>query len=216
MKKMILPVLLIVTTVTGCGRRERAPEEYINADGLVVFTSTTEDPAKLTPLFTETTTAPAVKRLSYSFTGTKMDLMLDDKVVKTLQLSYTEAAPPEDSDVVIKDFDLDGYYDVFVFYSGHTENRGEYYTYDPEKENFTENKALNEIGRLLEPGPDNTMIEKYTLGYIDRTVEYNWEGGKLKAFRKTEEYADSYDPEKKHKDIYSYDKNGDPVLESSN
>lgn len=215
MKKMILPLLLCLSVLGGCGQREKAPEEYINADGLVVFTSTTEDPAKLTPLFTETTTAPPVKQLSYAFTGSKMDIMLDGTTVRTLQLSYPESDPPEDSDVVIKDFDGDGYYDIFVYYSGHTENRGDYYRYDPQKENFADADELNKIGRLLEPGPDNTMTEKYMLGYIERTVEYKWDNGKLIPVKQTEVYDDSYDPKKKHTDVYSFDKNGNPVLESS-
>lgn len=215
MKKMILPLLLCAGVLSGCSQREKAPEEYINADGLVVFTSTTEDPSKLTPLFTETTTAPPIKKLSYAFTGSEMDIMLDDKTVKTLQLSYPASDPPVDSDVVIKDFNLDGYYDIFIFYSGHTENRGEYYIYDPQQENFVEDKEMNRIGRLMEPGPDDTMIEHYMLGYIDRTVEYKWDNGKLKPFKKTEVYDDSYDPKKKHTDVYSFDKNGNPVLETS-
>lgn len=215
MKKYTILMTFLPVLLCSCSSKNVNTEEHVDARNFKVYNSTTPSPDAITPLLTETTTAPPPKRLSYAFTGNELELLLDEQVVKTIELQFPAEDPPTENDVVISDFDLDGYYDVFVYYYGHPDNLGDYYTFDPSSETFKESESLNEVGRFMVVNPDNTLSATYPVGNIERTVLYKWEDKKLKAFEKREVYPDIFDNTKTHTDVYKYNKFDQPYLDET-
>ena len=209
-KQLLITAVLLSAVLFSCGRDKDDPEAHIRTENFTVYT-TSPVPQTATQAFTESFTAPTEeKKFSYALNGSTVELRINDRLVKSLDYYY----PPDEKYISVADFDFDGYLDIFIPYELSYTGYGYYYCYLPEKNDFALNDELMEVNRLMKIGPDNTLVEEQDDGYIDRFTFYQWDGNKLKKIRKTETYI-SYNDQKKHTDIYTYDSKGNETLEDT-
>lgn len=116
-------------------------------------------------------------RYTYSVNENSVDVLLDGKIVQTLECDYT----PDDR-LFFEDYDFDGYSDLFVMVkNGAMFSAGTYFHYVPGNGLFEKWDELNKIGRKMIVNAENsTLREKnhnddYWLEYFD----YKWENNKL-------------------------------------
>lgn len=205
---LIIPALLILTS---CGNNNKALEDYVIAEDFVVYPEYTLPQSSIEPE-TTTTPIPESRIISYNLKDTDVELIVDGKTVNTLKHEYI----PDTNNIVVGDFNYDGYDDIFVPYenSGSSTIYGDYYCYIPVENNFTKNSELAKIGKILTIEGDDILSEKYYDPYKDYLIEYKWTDGKLNPFRKTETYTSAEDYQQ-HTNIYGYTEDGSEYLESS-
>lgn len=195
----IFPALAFCFTLSSCNKNKN-PEDYVTAENFVVHTSTDFPDSAKTFLNTNTESSEKTK-LTYAFDGTNVELLINDKPVKTIENYYI----PDTSAIVVADFNSDGYDDIFIPYSDPTDY-GCYYCYNYAKNDFYEDNQLNEIGKIMSVSDNRTLLLDQSDNSTERTIEYQWFGNDLKAIQKTEIYKD--ENKVSHKDVYKYDENG--------
>ncbi|MCM1133409.1 MAG: hypothetical protein NC340_08055 [Ruminococcus flavefaciens] len=212
MKKSIILIIPAVLSLVSCGNSSKNPEDYVRAENFVVYPEYSLPQTDILPEISE----PEViepKVISYNLKDTDVELLVDGEVVKTLKHEYI----PDTNNIIIGDFNYDGYDDIFVPYENSTSGGsifGDYYCYIPIENNFTKNSELAKMGKLLTIAGNDILSEKLYDSYNDVLMEYKWTDGKLKPFRKTELYT-SVDDYQQHRNIYSYTEDGSEYLESS-
>lgn len=209
-KQLLITALLLSAVLASCSRKDEDPEAHIRTENFTVFT-TSPVPQTATQSFTQEFTAPAEeKKFTYALNGTTVELRINDRLVKTLDYYYT----PDEKYISVADFDFDGFQDIFIPYENSYSGYGYYYCYLPEKNDFVLNDELMEVNRLMKVGDDKTLVEEQDDGYIDRFIIYQWDGNRLKKYRKTETYK-SVNDDKMHTDIYTYDSKGNESLQDT-
>lgn len=211
MKKSIILIFPALLALVSCGNNNKNPEDYVIAENFTVYPDYTLPQYPIEPEISETTTVE-VKSVAYNIKDTDIELLVDGKVVNTLKHEYV----PDESNIVIGDFNYDSYDDIFVPYENSSSYSifGDYYCYIPVENNFTKNSELAKIGRILTIEGDDILSEKLYDEYTDVRIEYKWTNGKLNPFRKTEIYTSSEDYQQ-HTNIYGYTEDGSEYLESS-
>ena len=211
MKKLIFLTVFSAVMLTSCGNNNKNPEDYIKAENFVVYPEYSLPQSSIEPE-TTTTVIPESRVISYNLKDTDIELIVDGEIVNTLKHEYI----PDINNIVLGDFNYDGYDDIFVPYenSGSYTIYGDYYCYIPAENNFTKNSELAKINKILNITGDDILSEKLYDEYTDVFMEYKWIDGKLKPFRKTELYT-SVEDYQQHKNIYSYTEDGSEYLESS-
>ncbi len=212
MKKSILLIIPALLMLTSCGNKDKNPEDYVRAENFVVYPEYTLPKSSIEPETTTTTAISESRMISYNLKDTDVELIVDGKIVNTLKHEYI----PDINNIVVGDFNYDGYDDIFIPYenSGSNTIHGDYYCYVPVENNFAKNSELAKIGKILTIDGNNILSEKYYDSYKDYLIEYKWTDGKLNPFRKTETYTSSEDY-LQHTNIYSYTEDGSEYLESS-
>lgn len=211
MKKSIFLIISAILMLSSCGNNNKTLEDYVIAEDFVVYPEYTLPQSSIEPE-TTTTAIPESRIISYSLKDTDVELIVDGKTVNTLKHEYI----PDINNIVVGDFNYDGYDDIFVPYenSGSYTIYGDYYCYIPVENNFTKNSELTKIGKILTIEGENILSERQDDEYTERLMEYKWTDGKLNPFRKTETYTSSEDY-LQHTNIYSYTEDGSEYLESS-
>ncbi len=209
-KQLLITAVLLSAVLSGCGSKNDDPASHITTENFKVYSSTSL-PEAATQSMTEAFTAPTEEtRFTYALNGTTVELRINDRLVKTLEYYYT----PDEKYISVADFDFDGHDDIFIPYENSYSGYGYYYCYLPEKNDFALNDALMDVNRLMRVTVNNTLVEEQDDGYIDRFIEYKWEGNKLVKIRKTETYK-SFNDDKMHTDIYKYDSKGVEYLDDT-
>lgn len=210
-KSIILIIPAAVLMLTSCGNKDRNPEEYVVAEDFTVYPEYSLPKSDMVSEQSETETVET-KLITYNLKDTDVELLVDGKVVNTLKHTYT----PDINNIVVGDFNYDGYDDIFVPYenSGSYQIFGDYYCYVPIENNFTKNNELAKIGKILNIEGENILSEKQDDEYTNRVFEYKWTDGKLNQFKKTETYTSTEDG-MIHTNVYSYTEDGSEYLESS-
>ncbi|MDE6789685.1 MAG: hypothetical protein K2J47_10265 [Ruminococcus sp.] len=211
MKKIFFLTVFAVVVLTSCGNNNKNPEDYVRAENFVVYPEYSLPQSSIEPE-TTTTAIPESKIISYNLKDTDIELIVDGEIVSTLKHEYI----PDINNIVLGDFNYDGYDDIFIPYenSGSYIIYGDYYCYIHAENNFTKNSELAKIGKILTIDGENILSEKQYDEYTDVLIEYKWTDGKLNPFRKTETYTSSEDY-LQHTNIYSYTEDGSEYLESS-
>ena len=212
-KRLLLTTVIMAASACSCSSNNKSPEEYVNSDALIVYESTEIPDANKTPL-TVVTATPEQKRMTYAFNGTKVEIMLGEEEIGEIETFYPESTPPQSSDIVLGDFNFDGCGDIFIYQQGHEGEAGTYYCFDPEKKCFVSNEQLNNIGKLLSHGDDDTLVDKYEADGIKNALYYKWDGNELKTVKRTETYIDLTD-NMEHTNIYEYNEKGEAVLSTA-
>lgn len=211
MKKSIFLIIPAVLTLCSCGEKSKNLEDYVVAENFVIYPEYTLPQSSIEP---ETTTTAAIepKIISYNLKNTDVELLVDGKIVSTLKHEYI----PDVNNIVVGDFNYDGYDDIFIPYENSSSYNiyGDYYCYIPLENNFTKNSELAKIGKILTIAGDGILSEKQYDEYTEVLMEYKWTDGKLKSFRKTETYTSSEDWQQ-HTNVYSYTEDGSEYLETS-
>ena len=212
MKKLIFAAALASASLLlfSCGNRNRDPEEYVRTENFTVYETTAIAEDSTRAFNPEQDNTSKDVRFSYALNGNTVELIINDREVSSLDFYYT----PDEKYISVDDFNFDGYNDIFIPNENAELGYGSYYCYIPENKDFKENDELNEIGRIMKKTADNTLIDNQNDGYTDRYIEYQWSGGKLKAFRKTEIYTD-YSDGKVHTDVYMFNAKGMEYLAES-
>lgn len=211
MKKSIILIIPVLFMLTSCGNNNKNPEDYVRAENFVVYPEYTLPQSSIEPETAATTTTES-RIISYNLKDTDVELLVDGKTVNTLKHEYI----PDTNNIVVGDFNYDGYDDIFIPYenSGSYNIYGDYYCYIPVENDFTKNGELAKVGRILTIDGNDILSEKYSDTYNSYFVEYKWTDGKLNPFRKTETYTSAEDG-LQHQNIYSYTEDGSEYLESS-
>ena len=208
--KLLLTTVFVTAAACSCSSNNKSPEEYVNSDALIVYESTEIPEANKTPL-TVVTAAPEQKRMTYAFNGTNVEIMLGDEEIGEIATGYPADNPPQSSDIILGDFNFDGCGDIFIYNEGHEGEAGTYYCFDSKDRQFVSNEQLNNIGKLLSHGEDDTLIDNYEADGRKIALYYQWDKGELKTVKRTETYTDITD-NMEHTDTYEFDKNGEAVL----
>lgn len=179
--------------------------DYVTDENFKVYTDTTypQQPVDLVDSISE---ANSRKRLSYALNGPRVELLLDNVLIKVLEFNYTPSA----ENISVADFNFDSYDDIFIPYES-PPDYGTYFCYDPEKNSFVENNELNAIGRITKVTDEGIITEDRSDDLTQRYIEYQWTNGKLKAFKKTETFKSAENGEI-ITNIYSYDEKGNEYL----
>lgn len=179
--------------------------DYVTDENFKVYTDTTypQQPVDVVDSISEINSR---KRLSYALNGSRVELLLDNVLVKVLDFNYTPSA----ENITVADFNFDGYDDIFVPYES-PPDYGTYFCYDPDKNSFVENKELNAIGRITKITAEGIITEDRSDDLTQRFIDYQWTDGKLKAFKKTETFKSAESGEIVT-NIYSYDDKGNEYL----
>lgn len=114
---------------------------------------------------------------TYSVNEYSVDVLLDGKIVQTLECDY-----PPDNRLFFEDYDFDGYNDLFVMMkNGAMFSNGTYFHYVAETGFFEKWDELNKIGRKMIVNAENsTLREKnYNDDYWLEYYDYKWEYNKL-------------------------------------
>lgn len=191
---------VLVIFLTSCENLENTVE-YVKSDNFVMYTDIEYSEVALEDRENETESVIS-KHFTYVLNGTRIELLIDGKTVKSLDYYYT----PDVDAISVADFDFDGYEDIFIPYESPSDY-GTYYSYIPDKNSFSENSELNSVGRIMTVSENDTLIEDQSDDTTKRTFEYQWLNNKLMAVKKTETYKSS-ENEKILTDVYSFDKNG--------
>lgn len=211
MKKSVFLIIPLALSLCSCGEKSDNLEDYVVTENFTVYPEYTLPQSSVEP---ETTTTATIepKIISYQRKDTDIELLVDGEVVNTLKHEYI----PDINNIVVGDFNYDGYDDIFIPYenSGSYSIYGDYYCYIPIENNFTKNSELAKIGKILTISGDDILSEKLYDEYSDILMEYKWTDGKLKPFRKTELYT-SVEDWQQHTNIYAYTEDGSEYLETS-
>lgn len=176
-------------------------EDFITSENFIIHTDTNYPEITIS---NEDQSAAKEKqmRFSYALNGSTVELSIDDEIITTLDFNY---APPIEN-IVVADFDFDGYQDIFIPFESPVDS-GSYYCYDPTSNSFAANSDLNAVGRILNITEDEILVSDLSDENTKRLIEYQWIGKKLKALKKTETYVSS-ESGNTITDIYTYDENG--------
>lgn len=127
-----------------------------------------------TDIIQPTTEAIATGILSYSHNRNKINLKIDNHLIQTIELDNV----PDDTDIVIEDYDFDGYDDIFISETKGS-SRGIYYHYDTLAKQFVPWEELNQIGWELEIQDNQTLLEIGYHHYGSTHTIYHWDNTKL-------------------------------------
>lgn len=213
MKKSIFLIIPLAFALCSCGEKNNNLEDYVVAENFVIYPEYTLPQSSVEQEATNTTVATIEpKIISYNLKNTDVELLVDGKIVSTIKHEYV----PDVNNIIVADFNYDGYDDVFIPYenSGSYSIYGDYYCYIPIENNFTKSSELAKIGKILTIAGDDILSEKLYDEYSDIFMEYKWTNGKLKPFRKTELYTSSEDWQQ-HTNVYGYTEDGSEYLETS-
>ncbi len=207
MKRYIILITVTITitiSAVSCNTTKNTAD-YVTDENFTVYTDTTY-PQVAADNLDALNSDNKPGKLSYALNGSKVELLLDNVLVKVLEFYYT----PSPEYFSVADFNFDGYDDIFVPYES-PPDYGTYYCYNPEKKNFEENNELNIIGRSLKITSDGTLSEDKSDSTTQRFVEYQWSDGKLKTVKKTETFKSAENGEL-ITNIYGYDPMGNEFL----
>lgn len=119
-------------------------------------------------------------RYTYSVNENSVDVLLDGKIVQTLECDYT----PDDR-LFFEDFDFDGCNDLFfMMKNGAMYSNGTYFRYVPETGLFEKWDELNKIGHGMIVNAENSTLreKKHSDDYWLEYLDYKWEDNKLVLF----------------------------------
>lgn len=206
MKKYLILISAIITAVSAvsCNTKKNTAD-FVVDENFTVYTDTTYAQVAADNLDAEINSEKPGK-LSYALNGSKVELLLDNVLVKVLQFYYT----PSPDYFSVDDFNFDGYEDIFVPFES-PPDYGTYFCYNPEKKDFEENKELNNIGRFMKITADGTLSEDRSDSTVQRFVEYQWSDGILKKVKRTESYK-SAETGEIITNVYGYDPKGNEFL----
>ena len=225
MKKYMIAFVL-TALLTGCSDRN---ESSVSSEKEVVDTT---NPAESTSVIEETTapTTEAATEAEQDFDFQILEVEDDgitvlaaNNTIQKIEIDCTEIlrmAEIYDTDpaelLVIKDYNFDGYDDLFVPVTTLVANLpGTYYRFDPTEDSFPfeEWDELNEIGQLMTVDADDRVLNlavRISAAENETTV-YRWESGRLVPVSRTHYYAGNDDGQY-YIDHFEYDENGEEIL----
>lgn len=208
MKKLIILLPIILGTLCSCNEKNVNIESHVNADSLIIYTSTSvPDSAKI--MITQTAVEDTPKKLSYALDGNTVQLFMGEKQIDTIEMY----SPVIKSDVSVADYNLDGYDDIFIPLEGYSVGYGLYYCYSNEGGYFYEDEQLNNIARKMTITEDKLLMRSEESENMKTEVYYKWKNGSLDPVKSIDTYTSETD-RKVHRDTYSFDENGNKILES--
>jgi hypothetical protein len=204
-KKIFIPVLLSAV-LSSCAARNTG-EGRIVSDDFVFITTAPMQAARLS----EESKVEAVenaeenKELNFEVKEKALWVYFGNEKTQEIELGFV----PKKDDIKVADYDFDGDDDIFIPYDLNTTDMGLYYCYDSEKKNFTPSDHLNYIGHLMTVTEDNTLLEELIDNddYYDQTVEFVWENGAIKQYKRKVRYVSTVDG-KLYEETYEYDEKG--------
>lgn len=119
-------------------------------------------------------------RYTYSVNENSVDVLLEGKIIQTLECDYT----PDDK-LFFEDYDFDGCNDLFfMMKNGAMYSNGAYFRYVPDTGLFEKWDELNKIGRGMIVNAENSTLreKKHSDDYWLEYFDYKWEDSKLVLF----------------------------------
>lgn len=144
---------------------------------------------------------------AFSVNENSIDVMLDGKIVQTLECDHTLS----EKNLFFEDYDFDGFNDLFIL---NENSNGTYYRYVPDSGLFEKWDELNKIGKFMYTGISSNVSIGKILVQNDgngQTFIYKWNDGSLILVERSETVIDENTNESVKK-WYYIDENGNEVI----
>lgn len=144
---------------------------------------------------------------AFSVNENSMDVLLDGKIVQTLECDHTLS----EKNLFFEDYDFDGYNDLFIM---NENSNGTYYRYVPDTGLFENWDELNKIGKFMYTGISSNVSIGRILVQNDingQTFIYKWNDGSLILVERSETVIDENTNESVKK-WYYIDENGNEII----
>lgn len=225
MKKYMIAFVL-TALLTGCSDRNESSisgeKEVVESTNSAESTSVIEEAtAPTTEAATEAEQDSDFRILEVEDDG--ITVLVANNTIQKIEIDCTEIlrmAEIYDTDpaelLVIKDYNFDGYDDLFVPATTLIANLpGTYYRFDPTVNfsPFEKWDELNKIGQLMDVDADNQVLNlavRISAAEHETTV-YRWESGRLVPVSRTHYYVGNED-DQYYIDHFEYDENGEEIL----
>ena len=123
---------------------------------------------------------PIGSRYNFKVSENSVSVLLDDKVVQTLECDY----PPDENKLEFYDYDFDGDEDLFVSVkNGAMYACGTYFQYNSDTKLYEKWDELNEVGHELAVDDENKnlyWVNNYSENYRFEKYIYEWKYQKIK------------------------------------
>ncbi|MBR1591788.1 MAG: hypothetical protein IJ666_02115 [Ruminococcus sp.] len=206
MNKKIFVPLLFLPVLTSCAAFDKGEGRIISDDFVFITTA----PVQAERLSDESVVEIADNieennELNFEVSEKVLRIYSGDEKIQEIELRFS----PNKDDIRTADYDFDGDEDIFIPYDLNTTDMGLYYCYDAESRKFTPSDHLNYIGHLMTVTEDNTLLEELIDNddYYDQTVEFIWENGAIKQYKRKVRYVSTLDG-KLYEETYEYDEKG--------
>ena len=207
---LISAVCLCTGVLFGCSDGGKSSETDENQVIVTVeATSATEETTALaTEAPTEDVTQSEIKEtnnLTYSIDENGIELIVDGESTQYISLGYET----EKRDIVVDDFDFDGYKDIFIPAKEYGGIPGTFYRYIPDSKQFEPWDELNKIGRQMTVynGEPILVLSDYSQTG-SRYTYYKWNNEVLEKVSFKDVYFSTYEIS----DYYEYSADGRKVL----
>lgn len=195
MKKLLAVILFSSVFLTACSKEKIPENPYENSEFLI----------------------PSGSGMLFKLNKNGIEISKNDEFIQLIETDYLRNYPPyfdtsPEMHLSFKDYNFDGYEDLFIPSSLGTPNiSGVYYTYNVGTGLFEECEELNRIGLLMSVNEDTLECSVSGSAVDHENTVYKWDNNVLKPVSREVQYAKG-NSDKIYIETFNYDSKGNENL----